>query len=134
GPLNVHPVLIRTRQVRHVVSAHPLVTRDHVAHNRGVRRPDVRPRVRVIDWRGNVKLRFRHSTCELLSAFEIQTTRQRSLVSGGFPSPPRAAGNLRTPASRSAPNRSSLKSSCALRRTESRRAPVPCPALFAARR
>ena len=60
-PLDVHPMLVRPRQVRHVVAAHALVARDHVAHNRCIRRPDVRPRVRIINRCGDVKLRLRHS-------------------------------------------------------------------------
>src|ERR1700693_977105 len=67
------------------------------------------------------------TTCAILSASEIRTTLPQSPASRESPFPPPAAGNHRTPAPRSAPIRSYVKLSCALRQTVSPRAQFPGP-------
>ena len=54
--LDIHAVLVGAGEIRDVVAAHPLVARDHVAHDRRIRRADVRPRIRVVNRRRQVEL------------------------------------------------------------------------------
>ncbi len=54
--LDIHAVLVRAGQVRHVVAAHPLVACDHIADDRRIRGADVRPRIRVVNRRRQIVL------------------------------------------------------------------------------
>ena len=54
GALDVHAVLVGAGEIGHVVAAHSLVARDHVADDRRVGRAHVRPRIRVVNRRGQV--------------------------------------------------------------------------------
>ena len=60
--LNLLPVLVRPRQKPSLDPQRPLAPRNRVAHNRRVRMAQVRPRVHVVNRRGQVKparVRFR---------------------------------------------------------------------------
>ena len=58
GALDIDAVLVRTCEIGDVISAHAFVARNHIADDCGVGRADVRTRIRVIDRRGEIKLRL----------------------------------------------------------------------------
>ena len=58
GAFDVHAMFVGPGEVGDVVSAHAFVARNHVADDSGIGRADMRPRVRVINGRGEVILGF----------------------------------------------------------------------------
>src|SRR5215467_13756273 len=58
GTFDLLPMLVCTGEQKRVVAEHALTTGHGIAHQRGVRMPDVRTRVHVIDRRRNVKLQI----------------------------------------------------------------------------
>src|SRR5215472_5620584 len=129
---NIHAVLIRARQVRHIKARHPSVPRDHVAHDRRIRRPHVRPRIRIVNRRRKVvlrpaikngrifhklpaRLRFAASllSCFLASLPQIQSSPPPSPALAARRAQPRSSSNPRTPASHSRSSHSCVKPSSA---------------------
>ena len=99
-PLDVHSMLVRPRQVCHVVPAHALVARDHVAHNCRVRRAHVRPRICVINRSSDVKLRLRHSA-SFSPILKLDSRRERKAAAiGGVSQPDACPSRKRVPTGR----------------------------------
>ena len=68
GASDIFAVLVGAGEERHVVALHALEARDGIGHQRGVGRADVRPRVGVVNRRGQIVFRTRINVTQGRSA------------------------------------------------------------------